>query len=163
MTATFDRGRGLQLERILDAPQELVFQSWTDPASLGWYSSGLEGYTEPVEVDLRVGGYWRQRMIVGENDSYVSGGRYVEIEPPKRLVYLWGATDGWPKLDPDNLDDALRVTVTLTELDDQRTSMLFTVSVPDHFTDEQAAEWLASGMHQGWSMTIDRLVEKFAS
>jgi uncharacterized protein YndB with AHSA1/START domain len=160
---TYDLGRGLTLDRTLLAPRALVFQSWTDPAKLGWYFSGLPGEVVQPEVDLRVGGYWRQKMIVGENEEYFSGGMYLEIVPVERLVYLWGATDGWPKLDPDNLDDSLRVTITLEDRGDETTSMTFVVAIPDHFTDAQAAEWTASGMRDGWSMTIDRLVDSFAT
>lgn len=162
MTATYDLGRGLTLERTLNAPRALVFQAWTDPASLDWYFSGLPGLLEPTTVDLRPGGYWRQSMIVGDDTQYTSGGRYVEIDEPAKIVYLWGATDGWPELDPEHLDDALRVTVQLVELADDRTTMTFTVAVPDHFSDEQAAYWTATGMDEGWNMTIDRLVDKFA-
>lgn len=162
MTATYDRGRGLTLERTLNAPRELVFQSWTDPASLDWYASGLPGDIEPTTVDLRVGGYWRQTMIVGSDELYTSGGLYREITPPSKLVYLWGSTDGWPKLDPDNLDDALQVTITFDELAESQTRMTFVLSVPDHFTDEKATELTGGFMPEGWGMTIDRLVTKFA-
>jgi uncharacterized protein YndB with AHSA1/START domain len=38
---------------------------------------------------------------------------YREIVPDEKLVFAWGATDGWPKLDPDRLHDSPQVTVTL--------------------------------------------------
>ena len=41
----------------------------------------------------------------------MTGGVYREIVPDEKLVLAWGATDGWPKLDPDRLDDSPQVTV----------------------------------------------------
>ncbi len=45
----------------------------------------------------------------------MTGGIYREIVPNEKLVFIWGATDGWPKIDPDELDDSPTVTVTLDE------------------------------------------------
>jgi hypothetical protein len=61
---------------------------------------------EPIELDLRVGGVWRQHMMIDESTAYVTGGIYREIVPDEKLVFAWGATDGWPRLDPDQLDAA---------------------------------------------------------
>jgi hypothetical protein len=33
----------------------------------------------------------------------------------------------------------------------------------DHLSDDQVREWLATGMREGWSDTIDRLVTSFAA
>ena len=60
--------------------------------------------SEPIELDLSVGGAWRQFMLIDEDTAYFTGGVYLEIVPDEKLVFAWGATDGWPKLDPDNLD-----------------------------------------------------------
>lgn len=48
--------RELVMERIFDAPCELVFKAWTGPERMGqWW--GPHGFTAPVcELDVRPGG-----------------------------------------------------------------------------------------------------------
>jgi uncharacterized protein YndB with AHSA1/START domain len=153
--------RGFTLSRILDAPRELVFRAWTDPRHLHWFFSPVAAVTDPIEVDLRVGGAWRQRMIVDDDTQYVTGGVYREIVPPERLVFTWGAVDGWPRIDPDRPEDGPVVTVTLTPIG-ERTEMVFHLGLPDHLPDDRVREWFAQGVRAGWSDTIDRLVARFA-
>ena len=60
MSATYDCYRDLALTRMLDAPPDVVFEAWTDPAYLHWFFN--PGFTPevPTTVDLRVGGQWMQ-------------------------------------------------------------------------------------------------------
>ena len=150
-------GKSFTIIRLLDAPPALVFRAWTDPDHLGWFFSG-HGEPEAPRVDLRVGGAWRQSMIISDEDHYVTGGVYREIVAGERLVFIWGADGGWPELD----DDAPVVTVALAEIDGQ-TEMTVTVSLPAHLSEEQVGEQLATGMYAGWNQTIDRLVGQFAT
>lgn len=148
--------RSFTITRLLDAPPALVFEAWTDPDHLGWFFSG-HGEPEAPQVDLRVGGAWRQTMIISDDDRYVTGGVYREIVAGERLVFTWGAEGGWPELD----GEAPEVAVTLAEIDGQ-TEMTVTVSLPAHLTEEQVSEQLATGMNVGWRQTIDRLVGQLA-
>ena len=109
--------RDFTLSWTLDAPRAQVFRAWTDPDHLGWYYNDHQPIpNEPIEVDLRVGGVWRQRMVIDESTNFVTGGIYREIVEDERLVFTWGATDGWPKIDPERLDDGPLVTVTLRQV-----------------------------------------------
>jgi uncharacterized protein YndB with AHSA1/START domain len=161
MTPTPHPERGFTLTRLLDAPRDVVFRAWTDPAHLQWFYSNHTPADEPIDVDLRVGGQWRQRMVIGDGNEYITGGVYLAIDPVERLVFVWGAVDGWPTVQPDRTDDAPIVTITLTESGSQ-THMLFELRLPDHDSDEQLREWMASGISAGWSATIDRLVDHLA-
>jgi len=120
--------------------------------------------SEPIEVDLRVGGAWRVKMVINENLQYFTGGVYREIVPGEKLVFTWGAVNGWPELDSDHPDDSPVITVTLNELGEkgEMTEMNFQVALSEQMSDERAREWLATGMREGWSETIDRLVTEFA-
>lgn len=161
---TYELNKGFTLTRIVDAPRDLVFQAWTDPAELGWFFNpeAPASTREPVEVDLRPGGVWKQNMVINDELRYYTGGRYLEIEPPAKLVFQWGAVGGWPELDPSAPDDAIRVTVVLNEIG-MSTEMILTQVFPDHFSDEKVQGLLDSGMREGWGMTIDRLVARYAS
>jgi uncharacterized protein YndB with AHSA1/START domain len=152
--------RSFTLTRILDAPPAHVFRAWTDPARLGWFfNPGQPIPDDPVEVDLRVGGTWRQRMVVEDATIYTTGGIYRDIDPDERLVFAWGAVDGWPELDPDDLDAGPNVTVSFAPVGDEATRMTVTVSLADSVPDLTVHEWLARGIREGWSETIDRLVD----
>jgi uncharacterized protein YndB with AHSA1/START domain len=117
--------------------------------------------SEPIEVDLRVGGAWRVKMVINENLQYFTGGVYREIVPDEKLMFTWGAVDGWPELDGERPDDSPVVTILLNDLG-EKTEMIFQVALSEHMSDDRVHEWLATGMCDGWSETIDRLVTAFA-
>jgi uncharacterized protein YndB with AHSA1/START domain len=162
MAATTGLAREFTLTKVLDAPREAVFRAWTDPEHLGWFFSGREAPGQSVTVDLRPGGEWRQTMVLDDETSYVTGGIYREIVPGERLVFVWGATDGWPELAGDALDDGPLATVTLTDAGEGRTRMVFHLALPAHLPEERVLAALDTGMRDGWDQTLDRLVTRFA-
>lgn len=166
MTAMKATERGFTITRILNAPRELVFQAWTDPKRLQWFfNDGMAPPPDAIVVDLRVGGAWRQKMVVNEDTAYITGGIYREIVPGEKLVFTWGAVDGWPKIDLDHPDDSPVVTVTLNEFGErgEKTEMIFRLALPEHLSDERIREWFANGIRDGWSETLDRLVAHAAN
>jgi uncharacterized protein YndB with AHSA1/START domain len=149
--------RDFALTWTLDAPRGQVFRAWTDPAHLEWFYNDRQPIpSEPIELDLRVGGVWRQGMVIDESTAYVTGGIYREIVPDEKLVFAWGATGGWPELDPEHLEESPQVTVTFSQLDG-RTEMTVHVELPASLSETQAQEWLAMGIRDGWRDTVDRL------
>ena len=161
MTTTTDRG--FTLTRTLNAPRATVWRAWTDPAELVWFLNPDQGeVSEPISVDLRVGGAFRVHMIINDELDYMTGGIYREIVPIERLVFEWGAVGGWPDLDPAHPDDAPLTTLEFTETSPTTTEFALTVSFPDSMPGARVDEWLASGMREGWGDTIDRLVEQLA-
>lgn len=146
----------ITLVRTLAASRELVYQAWTDPAELGWFFNPEHTSAVPIEVDLRVGGSFIVEMIIADDFRYLTGGIYLELVPPERIVFAFGSTDGWPRLDPADLDDAPIVTITLDDLDGS-TLMTLHMTVPERFADD------LEPMQAGWGDTIDRLVEKFTA
>jgi uncharacterized protein YndB with AHSA1/START domain len=157
MTTTVPEQRSFTLSWTLDASRAEVFRAWTDPNHLDWfYNDNKPIPSEPIELDLRVGGVWRQQMVISESTSYVTGGVYREIVPDEKLVFAWGATDGWPELDPARLDDSPQVSVLLTAAGG-RTEMMVTVELPASLSEEQVQEWWSLGIRDGWRQTVNRL------
>ena len=101
-------------------------------------------------------------MVIDEETSFFTGGVYREIVPGERLVFAWGATDGWPKVDLANLDDAPQVTVAFSQ-DGERTEMMLHVEFPIRFSEDEVREWIAMGVENGWRDTVDRLAAALAS
>lgn len=102
---------GLVITRIFNAPRELVWQAWTDPAHFQrWW--GPKGFAAPFcKMDLRVGGKYLFCMLSPEGQDYWSTGIYREIVPLERIVYTdsfadehgnpvppsyYGMGDDWP-------------------------------------------------------------------
>lgn len=162
MTPSYALGRGIELRRTFDAPPEVVFDAWTDEGLLDWFFNPGMPVSEPISVDLRVGGAWRQHMVVNADTQYMTGGIYREIVPARKLVFTWGAVGGWPSLDPGNIDDAPLVTI-LFEPRGEQTEMIFRLQLADHLSEDKTREWLDMGMGEGWGMTIDRLVAQLRS
>jgi uncharacterized protein YndB with AHSA1/START domain len=72
--------------RVFDAPRELVFRMWTEPAHLvRWW--GPRGYTNPVcDIDARAGGAIVVRMRAPDGRAVLMTGTVREIVAAERLV-----------------------------------------------------------------------------
>jgi uncharacterized protein YndB with AHSA1/START domain len=77
------------------APPERVFQALTDPSQLPqwWGQAGTYRVTK-MECDLRVKGKWKSTGVSANGETFEVGGEYVEIDPPRLLVYTWAYTWG---------------------------------------------------------------------
>jgi uncharacterized protein YndB with AHSA1/START domain len=148
--------REFTLNWTLDAPPAEVFRAWTDPERLEWYyNEAFPIPDEAIELDLRVGGTWRQRMIVDEDTAYTTGGVYREIVPNEKLVFAWGAVGGWPELDPERLDESPSVSVTFRDRGEQ-TDLTVHVTLPEGIEERIPPAWFAH-IENGWRETVDRL------
>lgn len=135
------------ITRVLDAPAELVYRAWTEPAQLtAWL--GPHNFTTPLDtiaVDARVGGRWRATMIAPDGEEFPTGGIYRELVPYQRIVFSWGNADG------DTIENAvLTCSVTLSEADG-RTTMTFHQIGPATIQD-------TNDMFEGWGESFSRLV-----
>jgi uncharacterized protein YndB with AHSA1/START domain len=139
--------RMLVLTRVFDAPRELVWKAWTEPAHFAqWF--GTPPVTTPlstISMDVRPGGEWRATMISevdGTTHPFV--GVYREVDKPSRLVLVMQNPE-------DRSDPKVEVvTVTLTELDG-KTEMRFEQA--GHLSEEV----YATGLKHGWGSFFDRL------
>jgi uncharacterized protein YndB with AHSA1/START domain len=81
--------RELVIERIFDAPRDLVFEVWTHPKHLAnWW--GPKDFTLPhCEIEFRVGGYYRFCMCSPEGDKHWVSGVYRQIVTPELIEKTW--------------------------------------------------------------------------
>jgi len=96
----------------LAAPRERIFWALSEPTELAkWW--GPSGFTTPeIDLRLRVGGGYRFRMQPPEGEAFHLAGEFLEVDPPRRLVY----TFRWEEPDPDDRETV--VTLTLDTLGD---------------------------------------------
>jgi uncharacterized protein YndB with AHSA1/START domain len=145
------------IERIFEAPINLIWQLWTQPELFQkWY--GPQGMTIPVaKMDVRVGGKRLICMEMNMPDRSMKmwfTGEYKEVVPHTRLVYtdsmadehgnvLSPATMGMP-----DLPETTEVIVQLEELGG-RTKMVMThAGVPAD-----------SGGAGGWNQAFDKMAD----
>ncbi|EJD36531.1 Bet v1-like protein [Auricularia subglabra TFB-10046 SS5] len=140
----------IHIVKELPVARERAFAAWTGPAHLRWFSNPNTPGDEPISVDARPGGFWRQRMLIDDKTDYVTGGVFKEVVAPKRLVFVWGAENGWP-----NLKDNLVAEVTFEELNSKpnATRMTFNMTLPDDWGDKDVNQCRC-----GWSETLARFV-----
>ena len=106
-------GGEIEVRRRLPAPVTEVFAWWTDPERMAQWLSPVG--TAEATVDLRVGGSFRVVMR-GAGMEIEHTGEYLEIEPPRRLVFTWRSPYTGPEpslvtveLEPDGDGTALRL------------------------------------------------------
>lgn len=148
----------LQISRLFDAPRELVFEAFTNPAMLAQWM-GPRGFTAmDVQNDVRPGGKWSLRLhkTVDQTACESHGlpdmwqrGTYLEVAPPERLVY----TFGWDQRS-GVIDYETTISITLREMEG-KTVMDFTQG--PFQTGEHR-----DGHNVGWSSSFDRLTEFLA-
>ncbi len=141
-----------KLERIFEAPRELVWRAWTDPELLHrWYGPGIE--TIIHKFDLKPGGSWLNEMKWG-GDSDFSKMVFQEVTPPSMLVWHHSSSDSdWNIITSPMMADWPRVLLTTVIFEDMgdRTNVRLT-QVPIEATDAEIACFAAkmAGMDKGW-------------
>lgn len=148
----------LTLKRTFEAPRELVFKAWTDPALVAkWWGPSV--FTTPIaEVEARKGGKLYIVMHGPKGTEFdvdlPMRGIYQEFDPPRRLVFTNQALfdeKGVPQLET-------LCTVTFTEAGGKTEMTLHIVLVKA--TPAANAAW--AGAEMGWSQSFDKLTDLVA-
>jgi len=79
--------RELRIERMLNAPIELVWEVWTDPEHIkNWW--GPNGFTNTIhKMDMEEGGEWLLTMHGPDGKNYPNKSIFKEVVLHKRIVY----------------------------------------------------------------------------
>jgi uncharacterized protein YndB with AHSA1/START domain len=151
----------LVIERIFDAPRELVWKAWTDPElAKKWW--GPRGFTAPLaEIDFRVGGkslLAMQSPDFNEGRPIYSTGVYKEIIPMERIVTTDCFADESGNVVPathygmgEDIPLEMLITVTFEDLGDRTKMTLRHEGLP--------AGEMIEGAGQGWNESFDKLAE----
>ncbi|MEO6908969.1 MAG: SRPBCC domain-containing protein [Abditibacteriaceae bacterium] len=140
----------LKLTRIINAPRELVFQAWIDPAQFAqWWGPGC--FTNPVcKLDTRPGGKILVHMTAPDGTVYPMGGMFHEITPPEKIVMTTTSfRDDKNNEQIENLN-----TILFTETSDGKTQLALHVVVLKATPEMDGA---LSGMEAGWSQSFEKL------
>jgi uncharacterized protein YndB with AHSA1/START domain len=148
---TTEPERRLRLTRRFDASAERVFAAWLDPALVSqWlFTTPMdEAYT--AELDPRAGGQWRITARRG-GDDYTASGEYLEIDPPRRLVFTFAMLQFSPNSDRITIEVAPSGTGCMLTLTQEGIDIAAeVVHVP---------AGAQGGTEMGWNDMFDRLTQ----
>ncbi|HEY4943932.1 MAG TPA: SRPBCC domain-containing protein [Rhizomicrobium sp.] len=134
----------LELTRVLDAPVERVFDAWLSTSWGDWAGPpGVKG--EVTLLEPKVGGRYRVVMHLPDGNTLTIGGTYREIVRPTKIAMSWK----WENEDTDTL-----VTLSFRSLGGKTELHLKHQGF--------AAEARRDSHHNGWTGTLDRLVQHLA-
>jgi uncharacterized protein YndB with AHSA1/START domain len=142
--------REMTLTRVINAPREVVFSAWTDPAQIEkWW--GPKDFTNPVcKVDARPGGEFLIHMQSPDKTIYPMDGEFHEIVEPGKLVFTTAALDKHGK----RLFEILNTVI----FSDANGKTKITLHAAVSNITEEGKQYL-DGMKEGWDQSIDRLNE----
>lgn len=157
-------GQELILERVFDAPRELVFKAFSEAEHLKhWW--GPRGWTLTVcNIDFRPGGTWHYCMKCidekqGDFYGYESWGKavYLEIVEAEKIVYV----DYFSDAEGNEAENMPSSKNTITFVEHEGKTKL--VSRAQYASTEALKAVLDMGMEQGITETWDRLAEHLQS
>lgn len=153
----------LVLERVLDAPRELVWRAWSDPEHLKrWFAPKPYEISE-VEMDLRPGGIFRIRMVGpdGFDTGHGNAGCILEVVAGERLAWTSALGPGYrpAELAAEGCESfAMTAIVTLADSDGGKTRYR---AVALHANAADRDVHASMGFHEGWG-TVAGQLEEFA-
>lgn len=141
----------LVVTRTFNGPARHVFAAWTKPELMmrWWVPKSLGITLLSCVTDVRVGGSYRLEFGVPGSDQPVAFfGRYLEVEPPSRLV--WTNEEG---------ENGAVTTLTLEEKDGKTLLVL-----RDRYPSKEALdEAIASGSTSGFDEQFNQLDDVLAA
>jgi uncharacterized protein YndB with AHSA1/START domain len=139
----------LVLTRDLNAPRDVIYSCWTNPAHLPHWFVPKPHRVTACALDVRVGGRCNSTFDV-EGQIMENKGIYLEVIPNEKLVFTDTYTEGWkPAADP-----FMTAIVTFEDIGAGRTRY---TAIARHRTAEAAAQHKAMGFFEGWGIVADQL------
>jgi uncharacterized protein YndB with AHSA1/START domain len=150
----------LVLERTLNAPRELVWKAWTNPALLKQWFAPRPYEISELELDLKPGGIFRIRMIGpdGFDTGHGNPGCVLEVVDGEKLV--WTSALG-PEYRPALMGEGcesfpMTAVVTMSDAGDGKT-LYRAVALHKDKADRDQHE--AMGFQDGWGTCAAQLEE----
>ena len=132
----------LNLNKVIKAPQEAVFNAWLNPITISKFMLPMPGMKAPkVEVDAVIGGAFS--IVMYGQEEMLHKGKYLEITPSSKLVFTWESA-----FSPENST----VTLEFSKIDAHTTNIELTHL--KFYSEETRTQ------HEGgWGNILDTLLE----
>jgi uncharacterized protein YndB with AHSA1/START domain len=130
----------IRVRRRIAAPAQALFEAWLDPNAIAAWMRPFDTVRTEAQANPVVGGSYRIDMHQPDGGVVEHVGKYVAIDPPRRLVFTWASPATQHK-------DSL-VTIEFIESDGATEVVL---------THEQLPEYMAQAHVGGWTSAFEKL------
>ena len=146
----------LVLERVFDAPRELVFQAWSTADHVKRWFSPTHFSIPEAEVDFRPGGVMRVKMAGPGGYENWNEGHYLEIVAPERIVFQGDVSVG------GEVKFTAHTTVTFADADFGFGPCTKMKVVQAYLVYDETFMMAVNGAPEGWRTTVDKLEAEVA-
>ncbi|MEX0685504.1 MAG: SRPBCC domain-containing protein [Balneolales bacterium] len=141
------------LERVFNAPRELVFEAYSDCSHLKHWWGPREWPLTVCEMDFRVGGIWHYCMSGPDGQESWGKAIYHDIKEPDKIVY-----DDFFSDKEGNISDSMpEIKITVEFIDHDGKTKIRSKSI--FKTEAELKKVIEMGMAEGITETYDRLDE----
>jgi uncharacterized protein YndB with AHSA1/START domain len=148
--------RQMTVERVFNAPRELVFKAWSDAESLSHWWGPRDWTLSVCNIDFRPGGTWHYCMQGPDGEQSWGKATYVEIHSPSRIVYSDAFSDEQGNVSPGT--PLIKVSIELVD-EGGKTRLVGRAETQSR---EELESLLQMGMVEGMKQSLDRLEEFLA-
>jgi uncharacterized protein YndB with AHSA1/START domain len=138
----------LSVERLIDAPPEVVWRVWTERTE-EWFCP-KPWRVEILSQELRAGGKSAMIMHGPEGEQMPMEGVYLEVVPGQRIVSTDAFKQGWVPQGP--------FMVAVTEFIEEGGKTRYRAAAR-HWTAEAKQQHKQMGFHDGWGKVAEQLAE----
>ena len=150
----------LVLERMLDAPIDLVWKAYTDPEHLKQWFSPKPYEISECELDLRPGGIFRIRMVGpdGFDTGHGNAGCVLEVVEGQKLSWTSALGPGYRPAEMGEGCESFPMTAIITFADAGNGKTAYkAVALHKNAADMETHEKM--GFQDGWGTTAKQLAE----
>ncbi len=133
----------IHVRRRIAASARVLFEAWLEPESIAAWMRPFDTVRTDAQSDPVVGGSYRIDMYQADGTLVEHIGKYVEIDPPRRLVFTWAS--------PATQHGDSLVTIEFIESDGATEISL---------THEQLPEFMAQAHVGGWTSAFEKLAAR---
>lgn len=156
------------IERVFNAPQELVYKMWADPAHLQKWFGPKGSDVKSFQQDFRVGGICHASMSAGNGPLMWSKWTYTAIEPVSELAWVQSFSDekGGITRHPMSATWPLEMLTTVYFAAEGKDKTKITLKwLPVNASSEEIDTFTKSfdGMNAGWGGSFERLDDYLVS
>jgi uncharacterized protein YndB with AHSA1/START domain len=149
----------LVLERILDAPRELVWRAWSDPKQLKLWWAPRPYRTVECEMDLRAGGSFYTRMVGPEDFDSPIHACFLEVVPGEKAVWTTALTAGFRPASEAPHGCGAFIFTAIISFEDAEAGKTRYRAVAMHKDQADRDTHAEMGFHDGWGTCATQLEE----
>jgi uncharacterized protein YndB with AHSA1/START domain len=161
-TRSETRSEDFVISRVFDAPRELVWKCFTDPAHMNQWWGPKGSIVTQGTMDLRPGGIFHYRLEIAGGAEIWGKMVYREIKPRDQIVFINSFSDeaGGTTHHPMASTWPLEMLTIFTFEDVAGGKTRFTVRQSSHNASEEERKTFDANhdsLNQGWGGTLDKL------